>query len=392
MYTYVLIGVLFISGEILINLKNKYWNKFGKYLILFLFFFVVGLSYKIHNDYYTYEIFYKSINFYNIKDINIRYKMELGFLYLNILFNNILNFNNFKALVYFVNTILIWKGIRYFFDEKRTLLVMCFLYFYGDFYFFYLPSFRQATAISIFIYSFKYLKEKNLKKYFLLSIVACFFHKSAIILFGVYYFFRFLKVNKLMLIIFWIFNFISYYFLDFFWIKILNIPVSFIANFYPEILLKTKYFQLDSGGSPKEFLFYIIIFGIAIFYYNKKEEFFIKGYLIFQLFYLFQKFIPIMYRFNLYVQIFFIFYVIILLKKIKEKKLRIISKYLLLIFFLLNFNLRFISNKSQEGGLIPFHSSIELLYKEIPYKDTAEFIHVQNKNKDPKDFIKRKNN
>lgn len=393
MSIYISIGILFLLGEIFINLKNKYWSKFGKYLILFLFFFVAGLSYKIHDDYYIYEAIYKNISFHNINNMISQYHIkELGFLYLNVLFNNILNFDCFKALIYFLNTILIWKGIRYFFDEKKSLLIICFLYLYGVFYFFYLPSFRHSISIAIFIYSLKYLKEKNLKKYFLLSLVACLFHKSAIILFGIYYFFKFIKINKLFLIIVWAFNFLGYYFLDFFWIKIINFLINLIGTFYPSILLETEYFQLRFGGSPQEFLFYIIIFGTTIFYYNRKEEFFMKGYLLFQLFYLFQKYIPIMYRFNLYVQIFFIFYLVILLKKIKEKKLRIVFKYLLLIFFLLNFNLRFISNKSQAGSLIPFHSSIELLYKEIPYKDTAEFIHVQNRGKDPKDFIKRKNN
>ena len=390
---YISIGILFLLGEIFVNIKNKYWNRFGKYLILFLFFFVAGLSYKIHNDYEIYESIYKNITFNNIKNItnycNIK---ELGFLYLNIIFNNILNFNYFKALIYFINTILIWKGIRYFFDEKKSLLIMCFLYLYGVFYFFYLPSFRHSISVAIFIYSLKYLKEKNFKKYFLLSLIACLFHKSAIILFGIYYFFKFLKINKSFLLIFYFFNFISYYFLDFFWIKVINLLISFIGIFYPSILSKTEYFQLRSGGSPQEFLFYIIIFGISILYYNRKEEFFMKGYLLFQVFYLFEKYVPIMYRFNLFIQIFFIFYIVIILKKIKNKNLRIIFKYLLLIFFLLNFNLRFMIKKSQEGCYIPFHSSIELLYKEIPYKDTAEFIHVQNRGKDPKDFVKRKNN
>lgn len=386
MITYISIGFLFILGEIFINLKSIIWNKIGKFLILFLFFFVAGLSYKIHNDYEVYEYIYHNINTTNLNSI---YNCEKGFLYLNLILKNFFNFNFFKALIYLFNTILIWKGIRYFFDEKKSLLIITLLYLHGKFYFLYLPSFRQAISVSIFIYSLQFLENKKTFKYILLILIAFLFHKSSIILLVVYCFFRYIKINKIFLIIFCIFNFISFYFLDFIWLKILKNIINFVGIFYKEILLKTNYFSLRSGGSPREFLFYFFIFFIAVIYYSEKEEFYMKGYLLFQILYLFQSYIPIVYRFLLYFQIFFTFYIIVILKKLKEKEIRLFFKYFLLLFMLLNFNFREIKLNSKSGSYIPFHSSLELLYKKIPYTDTAEYIHVQNRGRDPKDFIRR---
>ena len=391
MEAYISIGILFLLGEIFLELKNKYSNKIGKYLILFLFFFVTGLSYKIHNDYEVYEFIYNIINIENISSMEklIGLNIESGFLHLNLLFKNTLNFDCFKALVYLFNTFLIYKGIRSFFDEKKSLFIVTLLYFYGVFYFFYLPSFRQSIGISIFIYSLQYIKNKNFIKYVGLISIACLFHKSCVVLFLVYFFINFFNFNKKILSIFLIIDFLNYYFLEEFWVKTFGAIISFIGKFYPSILWN-KYFDIVSKGSPREFIFYVFIFGIAILLYSEKEKFYMNGFVIFQIFYFFEKHIPIAYRFALFFRIFFIFYLVILLEKINNQKLKLALKYLTLLFFLLNFNLRFIAKKSQEGCYIPFHSSLELLYKDIPYEDTAEFIHVQNRNKDPKDFVKRK--
>lgn len=391
MEPYICIGSLFILGEILINLKSKYYNIIGKYLILFLFFFVAGLSYKIHNDFQIYEMLYKYININNIQKIIFNYNIkEFGFLYLNILFNNILSFECFKAFVYLINTFLIYKGIRYFFNEKDSLFILALLYLYGVFYFFYLPSFRQSISISIFIYSLQYLEKKDAFRYFLLSFIACLFHKSGVILFCLYFIFKYLKTSKKLLSIFYVLSIIIYYFLDSFCLKILNIIINFLGKFYPEFLSNKLYFGLNCIGSPREFIFYLLIFGTIIFYYSEKEDFFIKGYLFFHMFYILQKYISISYRIILYFQIFFIFYLVILLQKISKEKVKVFFKYGLLLFIFLNFNIRFMLKHSLEGSYIPFHSSVELFYKEIPYEETAEYIHVQNRGKNPKDFIKRK--
>lgn len=369
MEIYVGFGLSFILGIFLLDIKNRTLNNIGKYIILFLFFFVAGLSYKIHNDYEIYEKAYKNINL--IKN----YSFEIGFIQICKIFQKFLAFYQFKAVVYFINTILIYKGIRYFFSKKDTLNIIALLYLYGTFYFLYLPSFRQSISISIFIFSLKYIFQKKFLKYALCIVLATLFHRSAAILFLVYFFINWLKVNKKILIILMLLNIGLYYF-DFFIPIILGRLINILR-----LQSKGYYFKISDGGSPREFIFYALFYIFIIMIYNKKNDFIVKCFLLFQIFYLIQKYIPIGFRFMIYFHIFWLFVLILLFQNLKNKNIKYIIKYFLILFIFFNFNLRFIKTKAANGAYIPFHNSLELLYKEIPYNETAEYVHVKNRHK-----------
>ena len=46
---------------------------------------------------------------------------------------------------------------------------------------------RQSVAIMMFYYSFRYIKEQNLKKYLILNGIGCLFHSSAILFIPLYF-------------------------------------------------------------------------------------------------------------------------------------------------------------------------------------------------------------
>ena len=369
MEVYVGFGLSFILGIFLLDIKNRILNNIGKYTILFLFFFVAGLSYKIHNDYEIYQKVYENVSLLNNWDF------EIGYFYISKFSRDFFDFYQFKAIIYLINTVLIYKGVRYFFSKKDTLNIIALLYLYGTFYFLYLPSFRQSISVSIFIFSLKYIFKKNFLKYTLSIVLATLFHQSAAILFLVYFFINWLKINKKILIILMILNIGLYYF-DFFMSIILGRLINILG-----LQSKGYYFKISDGSSPREFVFYALFYVFIIMIYNKKNDFIVKGFLLFQIFYLVQKYIPIGFRFMMYFYIFWLFVLILLFQNLKNKNIKFFVKYCLVIFIFFNFNLRIIKTRAANGAYIPFHNSLELLYKEIPYNQTAEYKHIKDRYK-----------
>ena len=80
----------------------------------------------------------------------------------------------------------------------------------SQFYYFYLSAFRQSIGIAIFIYSISYIKNRELLKYTISVLLAFFFHKSALILYPVYFIFNpKLKIKmRLNILLYLILNFL----------------------------------------------------------------------------------------------------------------------------------------------------------------------------------------
>lgn len=104
MLIYIVFAVVTIFSIEGIQIKNKEIKTLSQISILVIFYLVAGMSYKIHNDYFI----YKKINFSNLAHINF----EKGYVFLNAVGNGVLEFYNFKALVYLMNIFLIYKGLK----------------------------------------------------------------------------------------------------------------------------------------------------------------------------------------------------------------------------------------------------------------------------------------
>ena len=375
MLPYILLVSFASIGVFFQDAKNKYINKIGHFLILFVFFGMAGLSYKIHNDYFVYENVYNWLNDQNIGSL----RFELGYKYLNYFFNKYVTFYQFKAIIYFVNTILIYKGLRKILTEKETYITMAFLYIgFSQFYRIYFSAFRQSVAIAIFIYSLSYLKERKAIEYFCLIFIACLFHESAILLFPVYFFYNLKIKNKMKknIILYIIFSILSVTPIT---IGVIKKVVVFFINLIG-YTINSDY--LDSlnyvGYIYTVFILITLILDYKIrdpFLKKKKGDFIYMSLLLFVIVNFLGKLLAIFFRVEIYFYVFYFIFFARLLEKLNKNIFTFTIKMCFFILFIGNYNLKHIyQDYRQRGVYIPFNTILK--EKRIKQQETAEYKHV----------------
>lgn len=166
--------------------KKRNFYKFFIFLILFL---VMGLRYGVGQDYfYTYQpVFDKILESDSYKNI------EYGY----VLLNKIVQiFTKDYAWIFVVTSFLfVYFAIKAIYEQSNNIPLSVFLLIGSCFYFYAMNVVRQSIAIVIFIYSVKYIENKNLKKYVLMILLATCIHKIALIFIPVYFFAN-MKIDK----------------------------------------------------------------------------------------------------------------------------------------------------------------------------------------------------
>lgn len=371
---FMIIDIFSIEG---IQVKNIKINKISQISIIMIFYLIAGMSYKIHNDYFIYENIYEKIEFSNLKYINL----EKGYVFLNAIFNNYLEFYNFKSLIYLINTFLMYRGLKKILSYQKIYIVFGLMYLlFNQFYYFYLSAFRQSISISIFIYSLSYIKNKKLLKYTISIFIAFLFHKSAILLYLIYFIFN--SRMKIRMIL----NIYSYF--------ILNILI-FVPQIRNEIVLAFSKIVdiLKLGNLNQNYLFkendiginniIFILFLMLIYKYltSKKENYFINKIIFcYILINILSKVIGIFYRVEIYFSVFYCMFLTELFLKCNKNIILKLIRISLIIFIGLNYNIKSIWNNYKNlGSCIPLHFTFEKLYKNINYQDTAEYKHLLNR-------------
>jgi transmembrane protein EpsG len=149
-----------------------------------IFLFIVSaFRYNVGTDYaHYYHLFIH-------KDGMFEHK-ELGYTSLVNLLSS-LDFN--PQMMFFLFSLatiaLFYKSFKYFFKDNDTLFLLSTLLFIPFFFFLSLNTIRQALAVAIFFYAIRYILNKCFFKYFIYILIAMMFHKSAIILIPLYFFF-----------------------------------------------------------------------------------------------------------------------------------------------------------------------------------------------------------
>lgn len=377
MLRYVLFAIIIIFSIEGIQFNNKKIKRLSQILIIGIFYLIAGMSYKIHNDFFIYEAIYERINFVNLKYTDF----EKGYVILNAIFNNFLEFYNFKSLVYLVNTFFIYKGLKKILKQEKIYIVLALMYLlFNQFYYLYLSAFRQSIAITIFIYSISYIKDRKLLKYSISILLAFFFHKSVLILYPIYFIFNYkLKIKMwLNIFLYLTLNILS---------LIPQIQYKIIFIFYKVVSI------LGLGKLSESYLFkensieiknMILLLCLMIFYKflsYKKEDYFINKllfcYIVIEVL---SNMIGIFYRVEIY---FTVFYCIFLTELILYCNKSIIFKLLkisLILFIGLNYNIKIVWSKYKDmGTCIPLYFTFERFYKDIKYENTAEFKHLLNR-------------
>lgn len=186
----------------------------------------------------------------------VRSGTEIGYVFLNILFNKLgfsfIGFSFFFSIV--INIFMASFIYRY---KYPVLIVLVFIT--TSYYSQQANLVRQMMAASIFLYSTKYILERKIFKYFTAILIASLFHASSIILLPVYFI-----VNKnyplFILLTIWAFSILMNLFSDQFgFIKIMQ---SWSVNYYDMYLNKDEGVGLDTGIDLKlnVFLFVFLAF------------------------------------------------------------------------------------------------------------------------------------
>lgn len=163
-----------------INGKRKYnWLFLGIALISLIL--VSGLRYKVGTDFAQYTEIY---TFYGNDPINWT-EQEVGF---DILNKMLFKINQNPQFFFLVTSIFINFGVVMFLKSYSENLPMS-MYFYITNFTYYLTmnGVRQYIAAIILALGFKYILNKNFKKYFLVILVASLFHTSVFLMVPLYF-------------------------------------------------------------------------------------------------------------------------------------------------------------------------------------------------------------
>lgn len=155
---------------------------------IFVFFSALILcgGYMCGSDWRAYEIIYNS---YNKNDFWWRFLyMEPAYLLLNVLGNALnLSFWPFYIIIKLLIFIKFLKMIKKYSPDRILFLsILVFLGFWGIMVFID-PPFRNLIAIYIFLFSVKFLLNRDFKKYLLIILLACSFHYSSVFLLPLYF-------------------------------------------------------------------------------------------------------------------------------------------------------------------------------------------------------------
>ncbi|SIS92977.1 MAG: EpsG family protein [Thalassolituus maritimus] len=144
-----------------------------------------GTRYQTGNDWMGYQQVFDAQISSRAGIFDTSGRMEIGYLVVN---NIVVSVGGELWWIFFIfalmNVFLFYKGFLIYtpFVSVALLLYLRFSYLQLDFMFL-----RQGLAIAIFFYALKYIVEKRAKLYFILILLACFFHISAVVLFPLYF-------------------------------------------------------------------------------------------------------------------------------------------------------------------------------------------------------------
>lgn len=253
--------------------KNKLGNKI--YLIclfvcLFLFLILKDYNYYPDHDNYlkVFNLTYSKGLIYMIQNYKLSFGYEIGY----VIYNGIVTLFTSNYFVYLIITSVITL-IGYFYFIKNnsnnyffSILIFMSLGFYSmNFY-----ILRSSIAVSIMLFSLKYLKERKILKYMLLTLLASSFHQTMLVFIPLYFLLN-IDYNKYFMIFFSVITLFIFIFKN----TLISILIDRIYPYY-------KNQNIFTNGGYKLLLLLVILFGIICLYkkklinQNKDNKFYIN--------------------------------------------------------------------------------------------------------------------
>jgi hypothetical protein len=170
----------FVSSELSFEAKPKI--QLQQFLALLLLAFIIGFRYEVGVDWFGYKTYFESIKNNPSLTINDQ-MMEPGFYYIN---KVIANWGLSYEWMFFAIAFLSW--LFYFKSVPPFILPLFIFFLFVDEYFFWgMNGVRQFAAMSIWLFSIRFIVNKKILKYIFLILLASIFHRSVLILFPFYF-------------------------------------------------------------------------------------------------------------------------------------------------------------------------------------------------------------
>ena len=248
-------------------LESKKILKNGLLISFIIIFIILSFRYDFGNDYMGYYRGFQEINRYVTFDIfDKEIHFEPGWIVMCILFKPV-GFFGMVGFLSFIYCYLLYDLIKKHVPIKLYWLAVFILVFSSDFFLTHLSTMRQTLAILIFIFSLKFIYNKNIILYFSFILLASTFHSSALLLLPIYFLqFVNFKLNKFSIGLI----FVLYCILFVFGEKIKPFLNTVVTSFNEDYLLYDKEGEFNSGIG----LFILSFFFLILLLVNNK---FIKG-------------------------------------------------------------------------------------------------------------------
>ncbi len=252
---------LFFAFNFAFIAENSKSKKNKQLFILLTFIFIVffnGFRFFVGNDYSGYYYNFQRLNRYKLNFFEQRWEPAI-YLIASIFKKSSIGYLPFLFTCTFITYIFIFKTLirenvfkwGIYFTFTLGLMIMA-----ND-------QVRQGVALSIFLYSIKYIEQKNFKKYFLWILCASLFHYTAIALLPVY-FLKNIHLHPIIWSLLIIITYIGYRFGIFY-----NTIFSLVEKipYYGELYAsRTRFFEIETTGSGLGVLFRALLaFFVAIF-------------------------------------------------------------------------------------------------------------------------------
>lgn len=250
-------------------------NRKNKFIILFLIFFISLLpslrSINIGTDTYNYvRMFHEFSAANNISDLFL-FNTEKGYVFFNYFSSFFVDsFNGF----FFIFYLTIFSLYITFFLKNSNLFSLSLLVFMvlG----FYAASFnimRQIMALSICLFSLKYVFKQDFIKFILIIMLSSLFHITSLIFIIVYFIYKFQNYYKYILLTFILLVVVVFKFYLFFILEFLNMSVGYAessensgggATLILYTIMLLYFYWLSRGFYDKQYQFYLNVFALCV--------------------------------------------------------------------------------------------------------------------------------
>lgn len=201
-YLGIFVLILFIFFLSISGIPKEQNSRFFLFIYLVLF-LTSGCRYEVGSDYFSYKEMYEQTLPLNevIRwgSFSTDRKAEIGYMFISSIFRTFgCEINVMYLFISLITTYLFLKSIWLYNPKWFYLCVLT--YFSFVFFVIDMSAVRQSISLAIYLYSIRYIHNRNIWMYFLLVILASLFHFSALVLFPFYWLLRHQWSDKILYI------------------------------------------------------------------------------------------------------------------------------------------------------------------------------------------------